>query len=100
MKRQLGNADHGAKLFDGVSGFVEGRLLFGRELDLDDLLEALGAELARNADVEAVDTVLALEVGGAGENLFLVLEDSFDHLNRGRRGSVVGGAGLEVLDDL
>src|SRR6185437_16467457 len=79
---------------------MESGLLFGSEFDLDDLLEAPGAELARNANVEAVDAVLALEVCSAGENLLLVLEDGFDHLDCGGRRSVVGRAGLEVLDDL
>ena len=70
------------------------------ELDLDDLLEAGRAQLAGNADVVAVDAVLALQISRAGKNLLLVLEDGFDHLSDCGRGGVVGAAGLEVLDDL
>ena len=39
------------------------------------------------------------EIGRAGQNLLLVLEDGLDHLGGGGRGRVVGAAGLEVLDD-
>src|ERR1700761_3361320 len=72
---ELCDADDGAEFLDGVGGFVEGCLLFGCELDLNDLLEAFGAELARHADVETVDAVLALEVCGAGKDFLFVLED-------------------------
>jgi hypothetical protein len=80
--------------------FFRGGVFFGRELDLDDFLQAGGAQLAGNADVVAVDAVLAFEIGRAGQNLLLVLEDGLDHLDGGRGGSVVGAAGLEMLDDL
>jgi hypothetical protein len=79
----LGDADDGAEFVDCVSGFVQGGLLFGRELDLDDLFDALGAELARNADEETADAVLALQVRSAREDLLLILEDGFDHLDGG-----------------
>ena len=58
------------------------------------------AQLAGHADVEAIDAVLALEVGGAGKDLLLVLQDGFDHLDGCGGGRVVGAAGLEILDDL
>src|SRR6185437_6750593 len=99
-KLELRDADDAAELFHCIRGLVEGGLLFGRELDLDDLLEALGTKFARNADVEAADAVLALKIGGAGEDLLLVLEDGFNHLDCGSRRSVLSRAGLEVLDDL
>ena len=40
-----------------------------------------------------------LQIGRAGKNLLLVLQDRFDHLHGGGRGRVVGAAGLQVLDD-
>ena len=44
---------------------VEGGLLLGGELDLDDLLDARAAELDRHAHVKALGPVLAVEIGGA-----------------------------------
>src|SRR3989454_7339448 len=49
-------------------GLLEGRLLVRGELDLDHLLDARATELHRNADVEPSDTVLPVEVGGAGRS--------------------------------
>ncbi len=45
---------------------VQHGLLFGRELDLVDLLNARGSELDRNSHVETVDAILAFQIGGAG----------------------------------
>ena len=50
---------------DGVGRLAERRLLRLVEVDLEDLLDPLRAELHRHAHVEAVDAVLALEVGRA-----------------------------------
>src|ERR1700675_152655 len=47
-----------------------------------------------------MDAVLSIEVGGTGENLFLVFEDGLDHLGDGGGRGVVGGAGLEMFYDL
>src|ERR1700674_444830 len=47
-----------------------------------------------------MDAVLSVEVGSAGENLFLVFEDGLDHLGDGGRRSVIRGASLEMLYDL
>jgi hypothetical protein len=94
------DADDRAELADGFGALLQSGVFFGSELDLDDLLEAGRAQLAGDADVVALDAVLALEVDGAGDNLLLVLEDRFDHLDGGGGGGVVGAAGLEVLDDL
>ena len=60
----------------------------------------LRAELARHADVEAVDAVLAFEISGAGQNLLLVFQNCFGHLDRRGRRRVVSRAGLEQADDL
>src|SRR6185369_17809515 len=79
---------------------VEGGLFVGVELDLDDLLDAPAAELDRHTDVEPLGAVLAVQVGRAGQDLLLVLEDRLHHLHRGggRRG--VGAARLEEGHDL
>ena len=55
--------------------------------------------LHRDAHVEAVDAVLALEVGRAGEHALLVEHDRVDHL-RGRRARRVPGRGAEQVDEL
>src|SRR5437868_2423685 len=49
-----------------VSRVRQRRALVGRQLDLDDLLHPVAAELHRHPDVEIVEAVLAVEVRGAG----------------------------------
>jgi hypothetical protein len=57
------------------------------ELDLDDPLDAAGADHDGHADIEVVDAVLAGEVRGAGQHALLVLEEALGHRDRaGRRG--------------
>src|SRR5207249_960064 len=56
-------------------------------------------QLARDADEEAVDSVLAFEIGGARENLLFVFQDGFDHFSDGGGGSVISRTGLEIFDD-
>ena len=46
------------------------------QLDLDDPLDAAGADHHRHADIEVVDAILAGQVRGAGQDALLVLEDS------------------------
>ena len=69
------------------------------EVELDDLLDAARAELDRDAHVEAVDPVLALEVRGAREHALLVEHDRVDHLRR-RGARRVPGRRAEQVDDL
>ena len=77
-------ANHVAQFLDRGSALHQrGVLLFG-EPDLDDLFEPCRAQLAQHAHVIAVDSVLALQKGRAGQNLLLVLEDRFGHLHRRR----------------
>src|SRR5260221_3745645 len=78
---------------------VERCLLVRRQGDVDDLFDAVAAELYRHADVEVLQPVFALQVRGAGEDLALVLQDGFDHLYGGcpRR---VPGRGLEEVHNL
>jgi hypothetical protein len=54
-------------------GLVEELLLVGGELELDDLLDAAGAEQGGDAHEEAGLAELAVEVGGAGMMRFLSL---------------------------
>src|SRR5918992_341895 len=84
---------------DRVCGGAQQLLLLVREVELDDLLDPARAELDRDAHVEAVDAVLALEVRRHREHALLVQQDGVDHLRaRGPRG--VPGRGAEQLDDL
>src|SRR5690348_5133019 len=70
------------------------------ELDLDDALDAAGADHHGNADIGALDAILAGEVGRTGQQALLVLEIGFGHGNRRGRRRVIGRAGLEQADDL
>src|SRR5664279_5942498 len=73
--------DHAHQLLHRVGALLQGGLLFWRQLDLDDLLNAVGAQLAGHANEQAVDTVLAFEIGRARHDLLLVLEAvSYTHL--------------------
>ena len=79
---------------------LEHRPLRRIEVDLDDLLDAVGADHHRHADVHALHAVLAVEVGGAGQHAALVLEVALGHLDRGGGRRIEGGAGLQEVDDL
>src|SRR5213593_4169383 len=63
------------QLADGGRRLLEGGALLRGELDLDDLLDALPTELHGNAHVEPLHPVRAIQVGGARQDLLLVLED-------------------------
>ena len=60
----------------------------------------VGAEADRDADEQAVDPVLALAEGRAGQDALLVEHDRVDHLHRGGRRRVERRAVLEQLDHL
>src|SRR6266849_5124588 len=94
------HVDHAHQFLHRCCALVQSRLFVSSQLDLDDLLDPLGAQLHRYADVEAVDAILSVKVGGAGQNLLLVLQDRLDHLGdgRGRRG--IGRSRLEIFHDL
>src|SRR5438552_1827437 len=62
------------QLADGGDRFVEGGLLFAVERDLDDALDTAGADHDRDADIEVLDPVLAVEPGGAGQDALLVAQ--------------------------
>src|SRR2546425_830337 len=93
-------ADGAHRLLHGLGGLLEGGLLLRGELHLDDLLQATPPQLARHAAVHPGQPVLPLEPRRAREDALLVEHDCGDHLrDRGRRG-IIGGAGLEMADDL
>src|SRR5690606_15202682 len=73
---------------------LEGGLFLVVELDLDHLLDALAPQHAGDAHEVAVDAVLPVAVGGAGEDALLVADDRLRHLHAGARRGVVGAAGL------
>src|SRR5208283_4886386 len=76
------HSNHAHQLLHRRCALVQSGFLFRRQLDFDDLLDSLRAELHRHSNVEAVDAVLALQVRSARQDLFLVLEDRFDHFRR------------------
>src|SRR5436305_4059388 len=86
-------------LADRLARAPQRLLLVVREVELDDLLDAARAELARDAHVEPVDLVLALEVRRAREHTLLVEHDRVDHLRRGGPGRVPG-RGAHQVDEL
>src|SRR3954464_5193919 len=78
------NADYLHQFLHSIGALLQRRLLLAGQFDLDDLLQAASAKLAGNADEQAVDAVLALQVCGARQDLLLILEDGFHHLGRRR----------------
>ena len=80
--------------------FLEHGALGAVELDLDDALDALGADHHRHADIEILHAVFAVEPGGAGQHALLVAQIAFRHRDGGGRRRVEGRAGLEQVDDL
>ena len=99
VKRKL-DADDGDEFLHGTSAALQFGLLFRSELDLDDLLNTVRTEFHGDADEEALDAVVAVEVDGAGHDLLIVLENGFDHFGDGRRGRVIRRPGLQILHDL
>src|SRR5579862_2421938 len=84
---------------DGSGGFIECGLFVTSEFDFDDLLDPARAELGWHADEKVLDAVFAFQIGGAGQDFFLVEEDGAHHFDHGGGGSVVGRAGFEEIDN-
>src|SRR3954470_9031475 len=74
--------------------FVEGLAVLAGELDLDDALNALGADHDGDADIHVLHAVFALEVGGRGQHALLVTQIALGHRDRGRRRRIEGQTGL------
>src|SRR4030095_10074303 len=104
--------DYVDQFLDGASRLVELGLLLRRQLDLEELLAALRAQLHGHAHEQIVDAIFALQEHRARHDLFLVLQDRFDHERRrgarripgaradqlGDFGAAVGGALADRLD--
>src|SRR5919107_1694064 len=84
----------------GLGAVVQVPQFFVGEAELDDVFDARGAELDGEADEEVVYSVLALQVGCAGEDALLVEQDRVDHLGCGCGWRVEGAPALEEADDL
>src|SRR4051812_30718613 len=80
---------------DGLGGLLEPGDLGVGELVLDDLLDALRADLGLDAQVDAGDAVLAVDPRAHRQDLAGVLDDGLGHAGRGGRRGVVGRAGLQ-----
>src|ERR1700722_3043739 len=93
-EQQHSDPNHPAQLLNRRRALIEPDLLFRSQLDLNNLLNPLRAQLHRYADVEAVDPILTLQIRGARQNLLLVLENSLNHLRRRRRWRIVSRASL------
>src|ERR1700723_3397196 len=97
---ESGYADHRTEFLHRSRTLIQCLLLFRCELDLDNLLQPLGSELARNANIQPADSIRSLQISGIGKNLLLSLENRFDHLCSRRGWSIEGRPRLEVLNDL
>ena len=75
---------------DGGARFVEGCLFFAIERDLDDALDAAGADHHRHANIEVPDAVLPGQQRGAGEYPLFVEQVGFGHRDRGARRRIKG----------
>src|SRR5690606_38316322 len=62
-----------------LRGFLEARTLRAVQLDLDHPLGALAADYYGDADVQVLDTVLAVEPRGAGQHALLVEQVALRH---------------------
>src|ERR1700757_1580215 len=94
------DSDYTRQLLHRRRALVEAGFLFRSQLDLNDLLDSLRSQLYRDADVESADAVFALEISGAGQNFFLVLQNCLDHFRSGCGRGVVGRTGLKIFHDL
>src|SRR5690606_16727727 len=78
---------------------LQARLVVGIEFDLDDLFDAAGTDQHRNADVQTIEAVLAIDIGGAGQDALLVTQISFGHRDARSCRGIKCRAGAEQRDD-
>src|SRR6185437_7419752 len=69
---------------DRTGRLGELRLLGLRQLQFDDTLDSLFADHRGHADIEILDAVRTVDIGGAGQHALLVLQIALRH--RDRRG--------------
>src|SRR3546814_341419 len=79
------------QLKPGLVGIVEG--------DLDDFLDAAGADHHRHADIQPVDAIGTVDIGGAGQDALLVAQIGFGHGDATGGRGVKGRTGAEQRDD-
>src|SRR5262245_44958011 len=78
LANQLPQLAHGRHEFlDGIDALLEVGLLLCGQLQLDDFLDAAGAQDYRDADIVAADAVLFLTKRGTGNEPLLVANDRF-----------------------
>src|SRR5205085_11260317 len=63
--------------------------------DLDDLLDAAGANHAGDADIEAVQAIFAVDISGSGQEALLVAKIGLGHGDAAGGGRVISRAGSE-----
>ena len=86
--------------FNRRDRFVELSLLTGVELHFDDAFDALGTDHDGNADIHALHTIFAVQVGRTGQNALFVLQIRLGH-GDGRRGRCVESRTIaQQLNDL
>ena len=82
----------------GRGALVQGGRFLRRELKFVDLSRPRAPSFP-DAYEKSLDPIFAFEVGGAGQHLFLVLQNRLRHLHGGGGRGIVGAAGLQILDD-
>src|SRR3954469_17381095 len=70
------------------------------QLQLDDALDALGADHHRHTDIKTLHAVFAVEPGRARQHALLVAQIALGHRDRRRGRRIERRAGLEQIDDL
>src|SRR5262249_47763985 len=73
----------------------EGVAFSRAKVELDDALDALGADHHRYASIETLHVVFAVEVGGARQPALVVFEIGIGHFQRGGGRCVIGRGGLQ-----
>src|SRR5205807_1856999 len=58
------------------------------------------SEFCWDTDEETFDSIFAVEINGARQNLLFIFENGFDHLSGGGRRRIIRAAGLQIFDDL
>ena len=84
---------------NGADGFIETGFFRLVELDFNNALDALGADNDRNTHIHAFNAILALQVCGARQDAFLIIQISFGHLNGGTGRGIECGTGFQQAND-
>lgn len=79
-------------LVDCSCALCKESLLFFIKVKLDDSLDTVLAEYARNTDAEILFTIFAFKKSRAGDYCLLVVDDSLHHFRCRRSGSVPCGS--------